>query len=93
MAIYTFEVPDEFSTTLGDAFAAAYGWPETVTNEQGEQVPNPETKLTFARRKVVEFVKEICRAHGEKQIDLAVESQKAAARAAIEAVSIELRSE
>ena len=93
MKTYTFEVPDEFTALMADAFAASYGYAETVTNEQGEQVPNPLDKLAFARECVVKYIKEIVSAHGYKQVDAAVQGQKDAIKAQIEAAQIELKSE
>ena len=51
---YTIEIPDNQLQELAPAVATARGWTPTVTDEEGNEVPNPTTAnvvLTEATRK------------------------------------------
>jgi hypothetical protein len=41
---------------IQDAFALAYGYQATVSDGNGGQIPNPETKAQFTQRKIREYV-------------------------------------
>lgn len=52
MAQLTFQVkvtiPDELVADMRDTLAAGWGYLETVDDGNGNQIPNPETKIQFA---------------------------------------------
>lgn len=39
-------------------FAEYHSYQATVTNEQGEEIPNPQTMKDFANKVIIRFVKE-----------------------------------
>lgn len=92
----TFTIPDDAWPGICDAFASEYQRPETV-QQDGETVPNPETKEQFATRKVIEYVGEIWGAYNrrlnlsvaEQQVNAAIAARKAEVQAAT-AISIEV---
>lgn len=42
-----------------NSFAAAYAWPATVSDGNGGQVANPETKAAHFARKVREYIRDV----------------------------------
>ena len=46
--IISFKIKDESVPVLVEVFGETYQ--PTITNEQGETIPNPETKAQFAKR-------------------------------------------
>lgn len=48
---------DDVDVTL-DSFCGQYGYKDTVKDEKNQDIPNPESKLDFATRKVQEFIQE-----------------------------------
>ena len=50
------------ATEINDAFAALYSYQANIQSVDGEgnpiTIPNPETKTQFAKRKLIEFIKE-----------------------------------
>lgn len=48
-------------------FCAYHGRPDTVTNAEGNAVPNPEAKGPFMKRTVINFIKESVQAYRANQ--------------------------
>jgi len=57
MTTITINIPDNLTQRVINGFAKRYNYSATL--ESGE--PNPETKAQFAKRKVVEFIKQAIR--------------------------------
>lgn len=64
---FTLSVPAEHVTTIGDAFARAYDYPE-------DSDQSPEAKIAFAQAKVIDYINEIVRAD---QVMVAVDAARA----------------
>lgn len=56
-------VPDELVPQLLEAFAQVFNRPETVIDEHGNEVPNPETKAQFAKRHIRRFIRDVWRVY------------------------------
>lgn len=87
----TFTIPDDAWPGICDAYASEYGRPETV-QQDGEIIPNPETKEQFATRKVIEYVGEIWAAYNRKaslrDAEQAVDAAIAARKGQVQAATI-----
>ncbi len=66
MASISVTIPNPVLSRILDAFAAEYNRPDTVLNEQGEQVSNPESEADFAKRKVMEYIKSVTKSYEAK---------------------------
>jgi len=53
----TITIPDEIAPRVIDGVAGQHGYQETVLDEEGNEIPNPETKAQFAKRVILEGVK------------------------------------
>lgn len=51
MATINFDSQDAKDNATINALAAAYGYQSTILNEEGQPIPNPETKTQFARKR------------------------------------------
>jgi hypothetical protein len=69
MATTTLTYPDEVRPLIGAAFADAYNYQQSIPdpNNPGQMIPNPESVLAHAERKIVEYVKEVCRAYNARR--------------------------
>lgn len=72
------QTPDGFGALLVTAMAEQRNYPETVTNEDGEEIPNPQTKEEFCAMEILSFCRQIVAAHR-------VKVSRAAAQATAEA--------
>lgn len=77
MATFTITIPTDKVTKTVDAFCSVYGYQPTI-NVNGEDVPNPETKVNFSKRMVNEFVKNTYINYQLKIATEALETQKRA---------------
>lgn len=57
-------VPDDKVAALKDDFCAYHGWTATVTDAQGNSVPNPVTQNQFIKQKVIAFLRDSVKAKG-----------------------------
>lgn len=57
MANITINIPDNQITRVLDGIAEDNGYQATIIDEEGNSIPNPETKAQFAKRIVIERVK------------------------------------
>lgn len=53
MASITITIPDQIAQRVLNGFCTHYGYLATLDNGD----PNPETKLQFAKRKLIEYIK------------------------------------
>ncbi len=59
---------------ISQAFSTTYNYSDTVTDDKGKEIPNPQTKEDFASSKIQEYVSEVYKSSQVKQrIDVAVE--------------------
>ena len=67
----TIQVPTAKATTLRDAICYEHGYTDTIVNEQGQTVPNPVSKATFAQQVIDQKFKQWLintdKAHVEKE--------------------------
>ncbi len=57
MASITLTVPDDIAPRVVDAVCARYGYSDTITDDQGNVIPNPTTKAAFMRVVLYQFLK------------------------------------
>lgn len=89
MATFSLEIPDEQLGRVFAAFCANLGWPASVPNPEydasqpeGEanprELPNPETPDQFARRMVIDYIRQQVVMHeGPPAADAALEALRA----------------
>ena len=59
MAEIKLNIPADKIQLIIDSFCNVYGWKENIDDPEGEDmIPNPETKAQFAKRMVIEYVKD-----------------------------------
>ena len=75
MAEIKFTLTTENVNKLISALCAHYNYQETITDELGKSLPNPETRAAFSKRMIMSFMKDHVRAY-------AIEEARAAAEAA-----------
>lgn len=86
------DVPDGVTSTIHDAFADAYGRPETVEdpNDAEATIPNPMSKEAFTARRVRLYVEQILAGYNKKQaVNTVVASTAASTQAVLDAVVID----
>ena len=65
MARLTFDIPDGQLRRVYDAFAAAYGYQDTLPGPPrpdgtpGPEVNNPENRERFARRMIIQYITDV----------------------------------
>jgi hypothetical protein len=52
MASFNMTIKDELLVKEIDAICASGGYPDTITDEQGAEIPNPMSKLQFTKNQV-----------------------------------------
>lgn len=57
MATISISIPDAVMTDVRDVLAADWGYSATVTDQNGNSIPNPVTPGAFVKAKVAEFIK------------------------------------
>jgi hypothetical protein len=55
----TITVPDSVAPEVIQAFCVNYNYQATITDENGDEIPNPESKAAFTRRAIREYVKNV----------------------------------
>lgn len=78
----TITIPDNMVTRVIDGVAGQNNYQETVQDDDGYEIPNPETKGQFVKRMVRQYLKENVKAWEANQ---AASSARIAAIAAVEA--------
>ncbi len=58
MATLSITIPDDKLGRVRAAFGVAYGYQDTINGS-----PNPESLAQFTRRRVIEYIKDVVRAH------------------------------
>lgn len=81
MATFTVTIPNAILDDLIDAMALGTGWTETIIDDEGEEIPNPETKAQWAKRILREWIKRHYRKYkGDEAVkDIAPETARQAA--------------
>lgn len=70
MATFTVTIPNGIVEDLVDAMALGTGWTETIINDEGEEIPNPETKAQWAKRILRDWIKRHYRKYkGDEAVD------------------------
>jgi hypothetical protein len=69
-ASMTITVPDEVAPQVINAFATLYNYQATIdTDENGDDIPNPESKAAFTRRMIREYVKNVYKAYKVAELE------------------------
>jgi len=53
-----FNIPADKKDRIIDGYCGHYGYQETVTDGEGQEIPNPETKQQFVKRNMVKALKD-----------------------------------
>lgn len=69
MANITLVIPNNKITDIVESFAVNYGYQAKITNEAGEEIDNPETKAQFAKRQILDFIKENYKVYKSRQVE------------------------
>jgi hypothetical protein len=77
MATITINIPDAIAARVVNGFAQRYNYSPVLENGSA----NPETKSQFAKRKVIEFIKQAVR---EAEVQTATNTAATAAAAGVE---------
>ena len=85
MATITLNIPDDKTPVVLAAFAWRYGYQATVAGEEGEPVPNPETKAAFAKRMLRAHLVNLVNAYHRAQAEAGADVQTVTDTAGIEA--------
>jgi hypothetical protein len=75
-------IPDDKLAGVVAAFAMMYSYRNIIEGPDGEPIPNPESKISFAKRQVAQFIKDVYIA---SKVDVDVDAVRAAAKAAASA--------
>ncbi len=67
----TIKIPDEKKNAIVGAFADLYGYAETIKNEKGESIQNPQTKTQFVKKKIRDFIVGVYTGHKVREADSA----------------------
>lgn len=86
MAEFTYEIPDEQLTEMGEAFCQQYGYQATI-----DGAPNPQTPLQFTLSKVDAYIKDIIKAHRVWKKDEEIKAAKQAALDEVDDFSITVK--
>ena len=57
MADLTFTIPDEYLGDVIEAMAFNYGYQDNVIDENGSIIPNPQTKVQFAKTTIRNIIR------------------------------------
>lgn len=60
-------VPDDGNNTILDAYVFKFGYSDTITDGQGQTVPNPETKPDFMVRMLLQHIERATIAYEQEQ--------------------------
>lgn len=88
MAQYVIEIEDSVLNQIADAFAASYGYKETVLNEEGAEVPNPDSKIDFMRKQTAKFWQDVLMSHIKQEAWKQTEAQLAEIQVALSAQTV-----
>jgi len=66
-------LPTDEKVTMLDDFCAQYSYRDTVTGEDGREIPNPTTKRDFANQRIRDFIVQTVNAHRIGKARAAVE--------------------
>ena len=75
MAQFTIEIADEDVNRVLNAMAKNYNRPDTIIDDNGDEVDNPETVAQFANRIVRQFLAENVKAYEVKEAKRAAAAQ------------------
>jgi hypothetical protein len=64
---YEIEIDETVFSQICDAFAASYGYQETIKDEEGNDIANPDSKIDFMRKQTAKFWQEVLMNHLRQQ--------------------------
>lgn len=56
---YEIEIDQDVFDQICEAFAASYSYQETVKDEEGNDVPNPYSKIDFLRKQTAKYWQDV----------------------------------
>ena len=80
----TITIPDEIAARVVNGVAYQHGYADTIADENGDEIDNPETKAAYAKRMVIQNIKSAVRSYE------AVQAAETARQSAINAVDSEI---
>lgn len=86
MAQITLNIPNAVAQRVLDGFAGFYGYSSTIKPDasMAVEVPNPEKKIDFAKRKLIESIYKAVRSYESEQ------AAKAASETAVQSVKTDI---
>ena len=91
MATMTLTIPNDIVGDVVDAFAAEYGYQENVTTTVSgvpTQVPNPESKNSFAKRQIREHVKRVYVKHQVALVEATISNARSTAYTTVSGIDM-----
>jgi len=74
MAKVTFEFPAESLSQVVNDYCEMFGYRETVEDEEGNSIPNPQGKTDFATSRIIQDAKKVSAEHQRKKGYAAVDA-------------------
>ena len=68
MVKITFDIPADKKDRIIDGYCGHYGYQETVTDEEGKEIPNPQTKTQFVKKRMIQSLKDPVITYENKQV-------------------------
>lgn len=62
MAKWEITINDDLVPRILNDFATQYNYQEKIQNKDGKIIDNPETKVQFAKKQIIEYVKNVMKA-------------------------------
>lgn len=78
---FCFDIPDAKAGAIIDAFCERHGYEDTIENDAGEPVPNPQPKATFFKERVLGYIGSSAR---QAMLAQVIQGADASARARID---------
>lgn len=77
MATVSITIPNNEVERIENAFAAAYGYQETIQDVNNPEVltPNPTTKTQFTRQQIIRYIKNVVRDQEKRQAEAQINIQ------------------
>lgn len=83
MAKFTITIPDDKVSEIVQAISDRTGWTATILDENGNEIPNPETRAQWSKRQIRDYIKNLYRKWKAQQARAALDVE-AAEQAAID---------
>ena len=88
-ASITITIPDGKANAIIDAFATQYNYQDEIGDEDGNMIPNPQTKKQFALEVIKSFVREVYKATKVKEVGTTIEQVRTGADDYTDEIAVE----